>query len=121
LWKILLNNENKNVSRGNELLESDLEKKYSKLVLEIETTVYLYVFKDFTMSGKSRVQYILMFLTILTQRSNDNFVQNWYERLYISSTALFIANLEFQSYLDIFTANKMCQAMIRLQVSSHRL
>lgn len=65
-----------------------------------------------------------MFLYLVKQRLNDQFIQNWNARLSDSSRALFyrnIASFKCQSYLDCFNVRKCCQALTRLRVSSHRL
>ena len=64
------------------------------------------------------------FMSLVKQRLNDQFVQNWYSRLSTSSRAAFyrsIASFQFQPYLDLFNMSKLCKALSRLRMSSHRL
>ena len=64
------------------------------------------------------------FLSIVKQRLEDTFVQNWNFRLNDSSRALFYRNLNnfgFKSYLDIVTTEKFRYSLTRLRLSSHRL
>ena len=64
------------------------------------------------------------FLTILRQRLKDVFVQNWNERLNLSSRATFyrsFAEFKFQPYLNIVNVSKFRIALTQLRVSSHRL
>ena len=70
------------------------------------------------------VGYENIFLSIVTQRLNDNFVQNWNSRLRESSRAIFyrqISSFKFQPYLDNINVLKFCKALTQLRVSSHRL
>ena len=65
-----------------------------------------------------------MFLSLVKQRLNDQFVQNWNARLNNSDKARFYKNISifrFQPYLECFTVSKFCQALSRLRLSSHRL
>ena len=122
--KILCSNENKYVSRVYKLLKSDFENNPNIVNWCSKLKQLLCSLGFYDVWLQQSVGDIDMFLAILKQRLKDNFVQNWHERLHNSSRALFyrtIANFEFQSYLDIFNANKLCQAMVRLRVSSHRL
>ena len=64
------------------------------------------------------------FISIVKQRLEDTFVQNWNSRLNDSSRALFYRNLNnfgFKSYLDIVTTEKFRYSLTRLRLSSHRL
>ena len=64
------------------------------------------------------------FISLLKQRLNDNFIQNWHARIDNSTRALFyksVAIFQFQSYLDKINVSKFSQAHSRLRVSSHRL
>ena len=64
------------------------------------------------------------FMSLLKQRLNDNFIQNWVSRLENSSRALFyrcIAIFQFQPYLEKISVFKFCQALSKLRMSSHRL
>ena len=63
-------------------------------------------------------------MSLLKQRLNDNFIQNWFSRLENSSRALFyssIAIFQFQPYLEKISVFKFCQALSKLRMSSHRL
>ena len=65
-----------------------------------------------------------VFLHQIKQRLSDQFTQNWHNRLANSSRASFyshIANFRFQPYLDVLKSVKLCSALTRLRVSSHRL
>ena len=71
--------------------------------------------------GVGNVNY---FLTIVKQRLNDQFMQNWKNRLTMSSRATFyepISEFRFQPYLNIINVTKFRTAVTRLRVSSHRL
>jgi hypothetical protein len=64
------------------------------------------------------------FLNIVKQRLNDNFVQNWNDRLNQSNRATFyrtFADFKFQPYLNIVNVSKFRIALTQLRVSSHRL
>ena len=65
-----------------------------------------------------------LFMLILKQRLNDNFMQTWNDELNQSTRALFyrsISNFKYQDYLDVVTVKKFRNALARLRVSSHRL
>lgn len=65
-----------------------------------------------------------VFMNVLKQRLNDNFIQNWHSRLDESSRAVFyksIASFRLQPYLEHINVSKFCIALSRLRVSSHRL
>ena len=61
------------------------------------------------------------FLNIVKQRLNDNFVQNWNDRLNQSTRATFyhaFADFKFQPYLNIVNVSKFRIALTQLRVSS---
>ena len=65
-----------------------------------------------------------LFMLVLKQRLNDNFMQTWNAELNQSTRALFyrsISNFKYQDYLDVVTVKKFRNALARLRVSSHRL
>lgn len=65
-----------------------------------------------------------VFLSLFKQRLTDNFVQNWHERLSISSRANFyitVADFRPKMYLESVNVLKFRTALARLRVSSHRL
>lgn len=64
------------------------------------------------------------FISIVKQRLNDTFIQNWRARLSNSSRANFyssIAMFQFQPYLEKVNIKKFSQAFSKLRTSSHRL
>jgi len=65
-----------------------------------------------------------MFVSVVTQRLSDTFVQNWNERLHTSTRANFykhISVFQFQPYLNICNVNKFRVNLSKLRMSSHRL
>ena len=69
---------------------------------------------------------IQLFLSLFqhSAKINDNFLQNWYQRLNDSSRATFYVNIADFSpkvYLDSVKVLKFRTALARLRVSSHRL
>ncbi len=65
-----------------------------------------------------------IFLSLVKQRLNDNFLQNWNGRLQTSSRASFYNNIAFFSfkpYLNDITIAKFRVSMTQLRTSSHRL
>ena len=65
-----------------------------------------------------------VFLSIVKQRINDNFIQNWESRLDDSSRAVFyngIRSFDFQPYLFVCNITKYRSALCKLRMSSHRL
>ena len=65
-----------------------------------------------------------LFMLILKQRLNDNFMQTWNAEFNQSTRALFyrsISNFKYQYYLDVVTVKKFRNALARLRVGSHRL
>ncbi len=65
-----------------------------------------------------------LFLLLLKQRLNDQFIQNWYARLNASSRASFyinIARFSLKSYLNDINITKFRVAITRFRTSSHRL
>ena len=65
-----------------------------------------------------------LFLLILKQRLNDNFMQTWNAELNQSTRAIFyrfISNFNYHEYLDVVKVKKFRNALVRLRVSSHRL
>ena len=64
------------------------------------------------------------YISVLKQRLNDNFIQNWRARLEESPRATFyksIAAFQLQPYLENIIVYKLSQALSKLRVSSHRL
>ena len=64
------------------------------------------------------------FMSLLKQRLNDNFIQNWVSRLANSSRALFYrsnAIFQFQPYLEKISVFKFCQDLSKLRMSTQRL
>ena len=67
---------------------------------------------------------IQLFLSLFQQRLNENFLQNWYQRLNKSSRATFYVNIADFSpkvYLDSVKVLKFRTALARLRVSCHTL
>lgn len=65
-----------------------------------------------------------IFLSLFKQRLADTFMQNWRERLDMSTRATFyksFANFQFQPYLDELNVFKYIQAFSKLRMSAHRL
>ena len=65
-----------------------------------------------------------LFMLILKQRLNDNFMRTWNAELNQSTRVIFyrfISNLNYQGYLDVVEVTKFRNALVRLRVSSHRL
>lgn len=66
-----------------------------------------------------------VFLNILRQRLNDNFVQNWHSRLVESRRSIFyreiVVNFAFQEYFESINICKYRNTMSRLILSSHNL
>jgi len=65
-----------------------------------------------------------VFISNVKQRINDNFIQNWNERLGNSSRANLYKNIavfKFQPYLDLCTITKFRICFSKLRCSSHRL
>ena len=65
-----------------------------------------------------------LFLSLVKQRINDQFIQNWNERLETSSRASFYRSIgifQFQPYLNIVNLSQYRKCLSRLRLSSHRL
>ena len=65
-----------------------------------------------------------IFLSLVKQRINDQYIQVWNNSIQNSSRSSlyrYIANFTFQPYLDVLTIPKYCQAFTRLRVAAHRL
>ena len=65
-----------------------------------------------------------VFISCFKQHLTDTFIQNWRARLEQSSRANFYKSLavfELQPYLDNVNLYKLCNALIKLWVSAHRL
>ena len=65
-----------------------------------------------------------VFLSIVRQRLQDNFMQQWNEEINQSPRAIFyrcIASFEFSDYLNMITVRKFRVALAKFRVSSHRL
>ena len=63
-------------------------------------------------------------LCMVKQRLNEQFIQNWSNRLENSSRALFyrqISNFRMQPYLNLIQLNRFCKSLTKLRVASHRL
>ena len=74
--------------------------------------------------GTTRRQFYSKFISVLKQRLNDTFIQNWRARLDESSRAIFnksIAAFHFQPYSENIHVYKFNQALSKLRVPSHRL
>ena len=68
----------------------------------------------------------IAFLTLLRQRVQDMFIQDWHSRLDLSSSASLYRNLSkksflYKSYLDSITVVKFRIALTRLRTAAHRL
>ena len=65
------------------------------------------------------------FLTLLRQRLQDMFIQDWHSRLDLSSRASLYRNLSnifcYKSYLDSICVVKFRIALTRLRTAAHRL
>ena len=122
--RILQTKENKYILLVYNLLKNDLELYPNKTnwCSLLKNLLCLLAFVDawtFQSVGNND-----MFLYIVKQRLNDQFIQNWYARLTQSSRALFyntISSFRFQPYLECFNISKFCQSFSRFRVSSHRL
>ena len=65
-----------------------------------------------------------LFIRILKERLNDNFIQNWNSELIESSRArtyVMFCNFRQQPYLTCITLEKFRISLSRLRMSSHRL
>ena len=64
------------------------------------------------------------FLSEVSQRLNDNFIQNWSSRIHDSSRAISYKHISvfgFNPYLEFVNVKKFRIALSRLRMSSHRL
>ena len=121
--KILNTKHNKYISKVYNMLKHDHELKnhvnWSSLLKDLLCGLGFY---DVWLS--QTVGDAKLFLNIVKQRINDQFVQNWNSRLTESSRATFyrqISNFNFQTYLNNINMKKFCQALTKIRVSSHRL
>ena len=122
--RILQTKENKYILLVYNILKNDLEYYHNKTnwCSLLKNLLCSLGFVDaWTFQGEGNND---MFLYIVKQRLNDQFIQNWYARLTQSSRALFyntISSFRFQPYLECFNISKFCQSFSRFRVSSHRL
>jgi len=67
----------------------------------------------------------IAFLTLLRQRLQDIFIQEWHSRLDLSSRASLYRHLSnifcYKSYLDTISVNKFRISLTRLRIAAHRL
>ena len=94
------------------------------------TLIFYFIFQQvfawsFKLQSLNKIYYLEKKSSLLPQTPlSDQFTQSWHSRLENSSRASFyshIANFRFQPYLDVFKSVKLCSALTRLRVSSHRL
>lgn len=65
-----------------------------------------------------------VFISLVKQRVNDVFIQNWFSEINNSTRArtyVIFADFKFQKYLNCINIEKFRIALSRLRVSSHRL
>ena len=123
-FKILQCNERKYVSHIYKMMLADLEvypNKVNWAYLVKDLLSRLGFYHVWLNQGVGNVN---AFLNLFKQRLNDNFTQNWHERLSISSRAIFyinIADFKPKSYLNSIKVLKFRNSLARLRVSSHRL
>lgn len=122
--KILHTDNNKYIKKVYELLKLDHERMPNKInwcSLVKDLLCSLGFYEAWLYQGIGHVD---LFLINIKQRLNDNFVQNWSNRLNDSSRALFyntIAVFRLQPYLELINIKKCRIELTKLRVSSHRL
>ena len=123
-FKILTSDENKYIKYIYKMMLSDLADRPNKvnwayLVKDLLSTMGFY--EVWLGQGVGNVG---VFLKLFKQRLNDNFIQNWNDRLNNSNRASFyctIADFSLKPYLDSINVLKFRTALARLRVSSHKL
>lgn len=122
--KIILCNENKLVRQIYDIMLLDIDRMENKenWALLVKRLLGSLGFNDVWIAqgvGDSNI-----FLNILGQRLNDNFLQNWNSRLEDSTRAIFYRSINsfyYQHYLNLVKVKKYRFALCRLRCSSHRL
>ena len=123
-FKLLMAPENKYIKLIYNMMLHDLEvlphkTNWASLVRQLLMSLGFY--EVWLAQGVGNVD---VFLSTFKQRLNDNFIQNWHDRINGSSRANFytvIAQFRFQTYLENINVFKYLQAMSKFRMSSHRL
>lgn len=123
-FKILFSPENKYIKMIYNLMLLDLEQLPHKLnwaSLVWHLLMSLGFYEVWLQQGVGNYN---VFMLVLQQRLNDNFIQEWQARITSSTRATFyktFAKFQFQPYLDRINVLKLSQALSKLRMSSHRL
>ena len=116
--------ENKYIKLIYQMVLNDIEELPNKTnwaSLEGHLLISLGFFEVWVSQGVGNID---IFISVLKQRLTDNLIQNWQERLDISTRARFyksFANFQLQPYLEKINVFKYMQALSKLRMSSHRL
>lgn len=122
--KIILCNENKLIKHVYNMMLQDIDTMANKenWALLVKKLLGSLGFNEVWMA--QGVGDVNVFLNLVNQRLQDNFLQNWNSRLADSSRAAFytcINSFQYQHYLNFVKVRKYRQALSRLRCSSHRL